>query len=202
VGRLLLVRHAETAWDREGRLHGWAPVRLTDRGEAQARALAAALADRAPDRLLAADLHPVLRTARPVAGTTGLDAVPDCAWRAQDLGRLQGLSAEEAFERFPRFSVARRGAAALTERPDGGESGRAARDRILGALDGLVGGLGADETAVVVTHGDAVRAVRGDLRGEDATATVERSVPPASVTVVAVEDGARSVVAADETGHL
>lgn len=54
MGTVLLVRHAETAWNREGRVQGWAPTTLTDRGREQARTLAvhlageAAMADTAP----------------------------------------------------------------------------------------------------------------------------------------------------------
>jgi probable phosphoglycerate mutase len=203
TSRVLLARHGETTWTSAGWLQGWAPARLTDRGRTQVDALAGALAARDPDRLFASDLHRSLRAARIVADETGLDAVPDRAWRARDLGRLQGLPAEAAFERFPRFSLARRGEAALTERPDGGESVRAARERVLGAFDRLVAGLGPSETVVVLTHADAVRAVRCAVADTDlVAATLDGSVPPASITEVAVRDGERSVVAADETGHL
>jgi probable phosphoglycerate mutase len=203
MARVLLARHGETTWTRTDWLQGWAPVRLTDRGRAQVAALGAALAAREPDRLRASDLHRSLRAARLVAERTGLDPVPDRAWRARDLGRLQGLPADETFERFPRFSLARRGEAALTERPDGGESVRAARDRVLEAFDRLAAGLAPDETVVVLTHADAVRAVRCAVTGGDlVTATLERPVPPASVTEVAVRGSERSLVAADETGHL
>ncbi|MFB6196640.1 MAG: histidine phosphatase family protein, partial [Haloplanus sp.] len=41
---VLLARHGETTWNRDGRLQGWAPTPLTDRGHDQARALAAAVA--------------------------------------------------------------------------------------------------------------------------------------------------------------
>lgn len=203
TGRVLLARNGETTWTSAGWLQGWAPTRLTDRGRDQVAALAEALAAREPDRLFASDLHRSLRTARVVADATGLDAVPDRAWRARDLGRLQGLEAEEAFERFPRFSLARRGAAALTERPDGGESVRDARERVLGAFARLIAGLGPSETVVVVTHADAVRAVCCEVDDSDLVrATLDGSVPPASVTEVAVRDGESSVVTADETGHL
>jgi hypothetical protein len=40
----VLVRHGETAWNREGRVQGWAPTSLTDRGREQARTLGAHLA--------------------------------------------------------------------------------------------------------------------------------------------------------------
>ncbi|MFB6169317.1 MAG: histidine phosphatase family protein [Haloferacaceae archaeon] len=203
MARVLLARHGETTWIREGRLQGLAPVRLTDRGHDQVEALGEALAARAPDRLRASDLHRSLRTARAVAGPTGLDAVPDRAWRARDVGRLQGLDAETAFERFPRFSVARRGEAALTERPDGGESVRDARRRVLSAFDRLVAGLAPDETVAVLTHADAVRAIRCAVADDDlVAATLDGSVPPASITEVAAGDGERSLVAAGETSHL
>lgn len=203
MGRVLLARHGETRWSREGRLQGWAPVRLTDRGRGQAAALGEALAARAPDRLRTSDRYRSLRTAQVVGAATGLDAVPDRAWRARDLGRLQGLPADEAFERFPRFSVARRGEAALTERPEGGESVRDARERVLEAFDRLAARLGADETVVVLTHADVVRAVRCVVAGTDlVTATLEDSVSPASITEIAVGDGERTVVTAATTAHL
>ena len=203
TGRVLLARNGETTWTSAGRLQGWAPVRLTDHGRDQVDALADALASREPDRLLASDLHRSLRTARVVADATGLDAVPDRAWRARDLGRLQGLSAEKAFKRFPRFSLARRGAAALTERPDGGESARDARERVVSAFDRLVAGLWPSETVIVVTQADAVRTVCCEVDGSNfVRASIDRSVPPASITEIAVRDSGPSVVAADETGHL
>ena len=61
MGRVLLARHGETRWSREGRLQGWAPVRLTDRGRGQAAALGEALAARAPDRLRTSDRYRSLR---------------------------------------------------------------------------------------------------------------------------------------------
>lgn len=203
MGRVLLARHGETTWTREGRLQGWAPVRLTDRGREQVAALAAALAARDPDRLRASDRHRSLRAAQVVGAATGLDAVPDRAWRARDLGRLQGLPADEAFERFPRFSVERRGEAALTERPEGGESVRDARERVTEAFGRLAARLGADETVVVLTHADAVRAVRCAVSGDDLVeATLDQAVPLASITEVQIQHGEQSVVVAGETGHL
>lgn len=49
MARVLLVRHGETDWNREGRVQGWAPTSLSDRGREQARALATALSEPTPD---------------------------------------------------------------------------------------------------------------------------------------------------------
>ena len=41
--RLLVLRHGESAWNREGRWQGWEDIALTPIGEAQARARGAEL---------------------------------------------------------------------------------------------------------------------------------------------------------------
>ena len=63
MATVLLARHAETAWNRERRLQGWAPSRLTDRGREQAAALAARLSERSIDRLVSSDLERSTETA-------------------------------------------------------------------------------------------------------------------------------------------
>jgi probable phosphoglycerate mutase len=192
---VLLVTPGETEWEPNGWLQGWAPTRLTDRGETQVAAAAETVAARDPDRLVSSDVHRGLRTARAVEAATGLEPVPDRAWRAHDFGFLQGFDAEDAFERFPRFSVARRGEAALTERPDGGESLRDTRRRALEAFARLATDLAAGETVVVVTHETPLWAVRCSVEGGSFVETVlSDPFPPASVTTVAVEGDERRVV--------
>ena len=195
MGRVLFVTTGETEWEAEGWLQGWAPTRLTDRGEAQAAAAAETVAARSPDRLVSSDVHRGLRTARAIEAATGLEPVPDRAWRAHDFGELQGFEADEAFERFPRFSVARRGEAALTERPDGGESLRDTRRRALAAFARLAADLAPDERVVVVTHETPLRAVRYSVEGGSfADAMLSEPLPPASITTVAVGGDERRVV--------
>jgi len=195
VGRVLFVTAGETEWEAAGWLQGWAPTRLTDRGERRAAAAAEAVAARDPDRLVSSDVHRGLRTARAVEAATGLEPVPDRTWRAHDFGALQGFEAEDAFERFPRFSVSRRGEAALTERPDGGESLRDTQKRALAAFARLAADLAPDETVVVVTHETPLRAVRCSVEdGSFVDTMLSEPLPPASITTVAVEGDERRVV--------
>jgi broad specificity phosphatase PhoE len=86
MGELILVRHGETEWSREGRHTGLTDVPLTPAGEASARALAPALAARA---IRAAFTSPARRAAR-TAALAGLAATTDTDLREWDYGGYEG----------------------------------------------------------------------------------------------------------------
>lgn len=192
MGTILLVRHGETAWNRDRRVQGWAGTALTDRGREQADALAAHLADaRDVDRIEASDLRRARETARVIARR--LDGAPvrfDRGWRERGFGVLEGLTYEALFDGHPEYALSAVGDPALEARPEGGESLLDARERVLSALDALAADLGREETALVVTHGGPVRLVVADLRGLDlVSAVTDLEVPNCSVTEVGVEAG-------------
>ena len=103
--RLLLVRHGETAWNADGRLQGHLDIALNDVGRAQARRLAAALADeREPiDIIYTSDLARALQTAQAVADATGAALVDESGLRERAFGSFQGRTfAEIEAERWRR----------------------------------------------------------------------------------------------------
>lgn len=171
---LLAVRHGETAWNREGRLQGWAPVGLTDRGRDQALTLGADLATRDVDRVVASDL---VRTRETVAlfREAGVTPEPtfDGRWRERGVGVYQGLLAADLFERHPEFSTDA-GVLALRARPEGGESILDLRERVLAAVDDL---RGTGETVLVVTHGGPLSVLRAAATGTDLLTVVEEYSP-------------------------
>lgn len=168
MATLLLVRHGETTWNRSGRIQGWAPTPLTDRGHEQAAALGTHLASTVDvDRLVSSDLRRAQETARHVARETGCEPVTDVAWRERDFGVLQGFSPSEIFEQHPEYALSASGVAAATARPDSGEALLEVRDRVLDGWERLRTDLAPDETAVVVAHGGPIRLVLGSLLGYD-----------------------------------
>jgi probable phosphoglycerate mutase len=201
MATVLFARHAESTWNRQGRLQGWAPSLLTDHGRTEADALADWLARRTTDRLVTSDLERAVATADRVAAETGVDAVLNRAWRERDYGVLQGLPPEEAFERFERLSLAR-GEAALAERLDGGESIREFATRVEAAWDSLCASLDG-ETVVVVAHGGVLRVVSA-LFTERSLLEVFRDTSPGNcaVTEVSVRDAGTTVVRDAATDHL
>jgi broad specificity phosphatase PhoE len=106
---ILLVRHGETDWNRERRVQGHADEPLNDVGRAQARELAAALAQEVFDAIYASDLARAHETARIVAEQHDLAVtlVPDL--RERHFGSWEGLTDSEILQRFPDAGPRHRG---------------------------------------------------------------------------------------------
>jgi probable phosphoglycerate mutase len=92
MGELILLRHGETQWSRDGRHTGRTDVPLTPAGEQAARALAPALAARP---LRAAFTSPAQRAAQTaaLAGLTGAKEDPDL--QEWDYGGYEGQTTAE-----------------------------------------------------------------------------------------------------------
>src|SRR5918912_830511 len=93
--RLVLVRHGETAANVAGVWQGQSDSPLTERGLAQARRLAAALADTPVAAVYSSDLGRALDTARLVAAGHDLQAIPDARLREIHTGVWTGRSGAE-----------------------------------------------------------------------------------------------------------
>ena len=89
------------------------------------------------------------RTAAAVAAATGAPVEVDDGWLETDFGAWEGLSYAEAMERWPDEMTA--WMADTSVAPPGGESFAATSQRVLAALDRLLGGR-EPGTVVVVSH--------------------------------------------------
>lgn len=187
---VLLVRHGETDWNREGRLQGWAPTALNDRGYEQARRLGAELADGYDiDRIVASDS---LRTRETTAGVRDADIEPEpefeSAWRERGLGVYQGFTWGELESRFPAFEYDN-GLLALEERPEGGETLVDMYERVLDAWEDIREG--SAETTLVVTHGGPITVVLAWLNDLDIPSAIGRySINNCSVTEIELPEEA------------
>ncbi|MHB9287296.1 histidine phosphatase family protein [Halobacteriales archaeon Cl-PHB] len=165
-GRVLVARHGETDWNREGRTQGWARTPLNDRGHRQAAALGEYLATAYDiDHVVASDLRRTRETAAHLANAGLPSASFDAAWRERSFGDLQGMLGEHLFERHPEFDVTHGTADALEAEPPGGEALVDVHDRVVGAWNGLQD-LDAD-TVLVVAHGGPLHVLHGYVAGED-----------------------------------
>lgn len=155
--RLILIRHGETAWNRERRMQGQTDTPLSDEGLVQARALGARMAAVRFAALYSSDLSRALETARPVAAATGHEIITDPRLRERAFGIFEGLTAAEIAARYPdeleRFH---------SRDPDyvvpEGESARMFHARCLPCLADIAE-RHSGEDVVVVTHGLVLDAV-------------------------------------------
>jgi probable phosphoglycerate mutase len=187
---VLLARHGETGWNRDGRMQGWAPASLTDRGRDQARRLGEWLAEnREIDRLVASDLRRTRETTA-LLRERGLGPPPtfDRGWRERDMGVLQGLDRERLFGRHPEYR-ATSGVLGARATPEGGESMLDLRERVLCAWDRLRSGATGGETLLVVAHGGPIYVVLGHVRSLDLPRTFrEHSHHNCGLTELRVRD--------------
>ena len=98
---ILLARHGETDWNRQGRFQGHADPPLNATGRAQAAELAAELEAVGLAAVYSSPLRRALETAQAVAAEHGLDPVAVDALREVDVGSWQGLTRVEIETQFP-----------------------------------------------------------------------------------------------------
>lgn len=155
--RFLLIRHAESLWNASGRWQGHADPPLSERGVAQAEALASRLAGEEADQLLCSDLQRACRTAAILGGVLGLAPVPDPRLRELDVGVWEGLTRAEIEARDPR-ALARFDAGEPTVPAGGAESRGAMRQRVRKAFRAIAEAH-PHKRIVVVTHLGVVQAL-------------------------------------------
>jgi broad specificity phosphatase PhoE len=160
---ILLARHGQSDWNASRRWQGHADRPLTEKGRAQAQALAHRLAHIELDAVCSSDLRRAADTARVVAEAQGLELVQLPELREVDVGSWSGLTRDEAEERFPE------GFARWREGFPGWEDGEEYDDmaqRVIGAVVEIA--LAHEEgRALVVSHGGPIRAIHAAALGLD-----------------------------------
>lgn len=177
---ILLARHGETDWNREGRFQGHADPPLNDTGRAQAQELGATLASDGISVIYSSDLRRAAETAKVVAARLALPVSHDAALREIDVGSWSGLTRDEVRTRFP-DGFARWLAGEIGH--DGETREQLVRRIVPAVLE--IGRRHPGERVLVVSHGGAIRALQRTLLGEPRPV-----LPNCGVMTVALVDGA------------
>jgi broad specificity phosphatase PhoE len=147
---LILMRHGETAWNRERRIMGDLDVPLTDEGRTQCAAAAELLSTFAIDRIVTSPLARAAESAGIVAERLGLAVTSDPRLVEVRFGSWQGKTYAEVAGDPLYHAYAADPVANLTP---GGESVAIVQQRGLESLASLRAG----ESVLFVTHGDIIR---------------------------------------------
>jgi broad specificity phosphatase PhoE len=166
--RLYLARHGRTAWNVERRFQGATDIPLDDVGRAQALELANALRGRF-ETVIASNLARASETAQIVADAQNLELLAlDPDLRERGYGKFEGLTADECAAQYPEvWNAPGRDRNFL---PPGGEPVEAVGVRVTRGLLRCIERLrGRHRSALVVSHGTALRIFLEQLTGERVT---------------------------------
>jgi broad specificity phosphatase PhoE len=179
VTTLLLARHGETDWNRDGRWQGQSDTPLNELGREQARELAEGLDG--IDAVYSSDLERARETAEIVAARLGLEVKVDERLRERSFGAWEGLTMEEIERRYEQAHG--RWRAGEGHGADDAEAFDAFAARVHSFLEEVLR-LHPDETVLVVGHGGSIRVIHALASGLDYVKD-HRSIPAVANCAVA-----------------
>jgi broad specificity phosphatase PhoE len=180
VGKLLLIRHAESEGNRDQVFTATPLVPLTERGREQAQAAARWLQGRhEPRRVVSSPFTRARETAAIIAGHLGLPVTVEDDLRERDYGKLAGLSYATPRPGYDRERY-------WAWRPEGGETLEEVLVRVGAVLDRVAAEVPRDEV-VIVSHGAVMMAAHRHVGG--AWPPVGRVVRNAGIVVVEHREG-------------
>ena len=199
---LILIRHGESAANRDGIFAGHTDVELLDKGIEQAKKTAEYIAENyKADKVYASDLKRAYKTGEIIADLSGVGIVADKRLREINGGQWQGRKFTDLVESYAEeYSCWLNdiGNSCCTD----GESVAQLGERVLEALTEI-----AEEnngkTVVIATHATPIRTMQCILQG--LSLDVMKDIPwvsNASVTEITYENGKWSFVKVGEDKHL
>lgn len=179
--RLLIVRHGETAWNAEGRVQGHEDIHLNDRGRAQVRAAAEALAPLKVAAVYASDLQRAAETGRILAAPHSLPVTVTPLLRERNWGTWEGRTMAQIEETDA--AMAGRWRNHEWVNPEMAEEYEALQERVVGEVRRIAEAHG-DETVLIATHGGAVKVFAAWVLGAPLASHSAMRISNAGVTTI------------------
>ena len=182
MGKLYIVRHGETVWNREGRIQGHTDVGLSERGLEQALLLGRRLESVALDASYASDLSRASVTAEVILKGRDIPLYATPRLREYHKGAFEGLTEAELRSRYP-SEYPGYVAKDLDYAPEGGESTRGVSVR-MGAVINEIKERHLHDNVLVVGHGGSLRAAMMALLGMSMDANWRFTFGNCTLTIV------------------
>ncbi len=196
--QLILVRHGETLWNKEGRVQGTSDIDLSPEGVDQAEKLALALKGVPLHAISASPLIRAHRTACIINRFHDLPIQTHPELIEMDQGDFEGLSFKDLMSREKDF-ITRWIKDPASVRMPGGESLIDLQQRAWEPIARLVAG---DRNALVVSHNFTIAAILCRLRNISLSAFRSACVDTASQTVIRFGQGKPVIEKLNDRRHL
>lgn len=198
--RLLLVRHAATAWTAQGRFQGQTDVPLSPHGQRQGVDLTQRLRAETIHALYASDLQRAWETARAIATPHALRVQPEPRLREMAFGRWEGLTYAEMQQRdAPGLAAWERDPLHIP--PTGGETLLQMTERVRAAYTSVVA-VSQDKTVGLVAHGGPLQVLLCLALGLPPQAYWQFAIAPASLSELWVYEQGAILTSLNDTHHL
>ena len=204
--RLIIMRHAESQANAEGRIQGHLDIPLSDLGLRQSARLAERLSTFGIGAIYSSPLRRARQTADIIAARLDLEIRDLPELRERDVGVLEGLNREEIIVQFPEYGQP--GADVSRIKVKGFEQDSELVERVTTAFRHILADH-VDQTIAVVTHGGVIGTALRWLLGMARVRPGPFTIDNASLTVFdvrAVEpDGSpiqRQLITLNDTCHL
>jgi len=195
---LILIRHGETLWNKEGRIQGLSDVDLNDAGIEQARRLAFSLQDTTIGAVHASPLKRAYRTAEIINSFHGRRIEVHADLMEMDQGDFEGVPFKELMAREKDF-LRRWVADPVSVRMPRGESLEELQKRAWRPIEKMIA---AGEDSLVVAHNFTIAVILCRLRNISLNEFRSSCVDNASKTLIRVSDGRASIEVMNDRSHL
>lgn len=157
--KLIIVRHAETVWNQQGRLQGRLDAKLTAKGHKQVVALSEAIAEYKFSAVYSSPSGRAIETCQGVAADYDLCEL----LQEQSFGQYEGMTIAEMEAIDPLLMRIVRGEFADKQLCALSESFEQLQARALRFLDYITSQCSSDETILVVSHGNFIKALLSSM---------------------------------------
>ncbi len=197
---LILVRHAESLWNSEGRVQGQLDAAITARGRDQAESTARRLAAAEMSAVYSSDMSRATQTAQPIAAPHSLELQIRADLRERSFGILEGKTMDEAARDDTGWFQAWR-ADRLRLAPPDGETQPEMAGRTMAALRDIAA-RHPGESVAVVTHGGPIKSAVFTILDVPLSSWMRTWIANCSITILRAAPRLLQVVSFNDTSHL
>ncbi|MBP7604725.1 MAG: histidine phosphatase family protein [Spirochaetes bacterium] len=195
---LVLVRHGETAWNRENRVQGTSDTPLSDNGIRQAERLASSMAGEEIDLIVTSPLRRAAETASIINRGLNAPLRTDEDLRELDQGIFEGMGYTELMRDHGDF-LRRWAADPASVVMPGGESLSALEKRAWGAVQRTIA---SSECALIVSHNFTITVILCRALGIPLSEFRRIRLENASISVLDFRIDTITAVMINDTAHL
>lgn len=198
---ILLVRHGQTAWNRDERFRGQVDIPLDEVGRQQAEAIGRRISGQwKPVAIYASSLQRCLQTAAPISRACDVQTTVHDGLLDINYGACAGMSMPEFAAQHPGLDAAWRQSPHTVQFPEGetlDDVRRRAEETVVEIVSSFP-----DQTVVLVTHVVVCRLILCSLLGLDASHFWQFEPATASLTIFDISPERNVLLSLNDTCHL